>query len=141
MFPGHATSKKHTSEWFQLFYIGLNDDNEVWYAYGDLVKDFENPSDISLITPFESDTSAKNFLACICPSLLPSGIASGRKTARQLGFGQLPPRLTLTEQIKSREAVTSGLHYNRILNIAIPPLAQINTIELKSSSSAAWDNF
>lgn len=150
MLPGEPANKKMTVTWFQLFYIALDEDTQSWFPYGDL-KNFENPSDISLANPLESPASIANLLACIRPSLLSSGIAAGRKShlqtyefynpsvaARQLGFGQLPPKLVLLEKLKARKPVISDLHYDRLLNIPIPTSGDITAIVFKPSSSAVY---
>uniref|UniRef100_A0A0D9UYX5 Uncharacterized protein n=1 Tax=Leersia perrieri TaxID=77586 RepID=A0A0D9UYX5_9ORYZ len=142
MLPTIAASENLIADWFQVFYIGPNDDNQIWFAYNEAnfadnplvtASIFENPSDISLSSPLSYADSTANFLACIRPCLLPSGISSGRKSnlltyefyypsiaARQFGLGQLPIKLHFADKLKT---------------------ATIIAIILHPSSSKSWDTF
>ena len=163
MLAAMTSSDEATAAWFEIFYIGPNDQDQMWFAYDEanfadnpLSTDsiFENPSDISMKSVLGSTDSAKNFYACIHPRLLPSGIASGKKSkppsyefyhpsvaARQLGLGQVPIKLHFADKLRPRQPIDTALAYDRLLNIAIPEVAIVTTINLAPSSSKAWDLF
>uniref|UniRef100_A0A0D9XYJ7 DUF1409 domain-containing protein n=1 Tax=Leersia perrieri TaxID=77586 RepID=A0A0D9XYJ7_9ORYZ len=123
-----------------MFYIGVDAEHQASYMYEDLVEHFENPSDISLIKPLDSEDSVKNLLAYIRPCLLPAGTASGRKShlqtyefyhhvvvARQLGFGQLPPQLFLAQNemypiqpLLKADRVRAGAHPPSVYMSGLP---------------------
>jgi hypothetical protein len=76
----------------------------------------------------------------IKPYLLPTEVRHDREkplicyefynpsiSARQMGFGQLPPCVFFADKLKPREAVNSGLEFNRILQFERSLLVEIIT--------------
>lgn len=65
-----------------------------------------------------------------CPSI----------AARQMGFGQLPPALFFANKLKPREAVSTGVEFNKILQFEQALSAKIITEwDCHPFSSTAFD--
>jgi len=87
--------------------------------------------------------------------LLPTEVRHGREkppicyefynpsiSARQMGFGQLPPCLFFADKLKPREAVNSGLEFNKILqferSLPVEIMKEWNCQPFSSSSFNTW---
>lgn len=118
---------RSASYFFKLFYKGFPKDILEWFVYSD-IPEFENPSSFRFESEYTNVESLKILDCMVKPCLLPTRVRHGREkppisyefyspsiAARQMGFGQLPPKLFFAVKLKPREAISSGIEFNRIL--------------------------
>jgi hypothetical protein len=112
---------------FKLFYKGFSGDILEWFVYSD-IPEFELPYSFRFESEHTDVGSLKILNCLIKPCLLPTEVRNGREkppisyefyypsiAARQLGFGQLPPKLFFANKLKPREAISLGIEFSRIL--------------------------
>jgi hypothetical protein len=122
--------QQNISQLFELFFKGFQ--NPLWLPYLD---------NDTLIFPcefsFESERQDGRFLEIlniiIRPCMLPTEFNGGRQNhstyeyyqpnvmARQLGCGQMPPRLFLHEFLKPREEIKELMHSSRVFHYVCSP--------------------
>jgi hypothetical protein len=155
---GEATSSItiHISitDFFKLFYKGLPQTTLELFVYHDILE-FELPPSFRFQNIYSYAEEFKILSHLIRPSLLPVEIRHGREkpptsyefyypsvVARQMGFDQLPLALYFADTVKPREAVNTGLEYNRILHFeqALLPEA-ISGWDCTPFTSSSYDHW
>jgi hypothetical protein len=115
------------SYFFKLLYKGFSGEILEWFIYSD-IPEFELPYSFRFESKY-TDAGPLKILNCLIkPCLLSIEVRHGREklpisyefynpsiAARQLGFGQLPPKLFFADKLKPREAISSGIEFSRIL--------------------------
>jgi hypothetical protein len=108
---------------FELFFKGFT--NPLWFPYSDN-DNLTLPCEFSFETRCNDVYSIEIFNTFIHPCTLPAEFCGGRHVqstyeyyqpnimARQLGCGQVPPRLFLHEFLKTREVVKESIQAKRI---------------------------
>jgi hypothetical protein len=117
---------KNVGQLFELFFRGFV--NPLWFPYLDN-DNLTLPCEFSFETGCNDVHSIAIFNAFIHPCILPAEFCGGRQVqstfeyfqpnmmARQLGCGQVPPRLFLHEFLKPREDIKESLEARRIFSI------------------------
>jgi hypothetical protein len=115
------------SYFFKLLYKGFSGEILEWFIYSD-IPEFDLPYSFRFESKY-TDAGPLKILNCLIkPCLLSIEVRHGREklpisyefynpsiAARQLGFGQLPPKLFFADKLKPREAISSGIEFSRIL--------------------------
>jgi hypothetical protein len=136
---------------FKIFFRGFN--NFTWLPY----RGNDNlafPYKFNFATGCSDEVATEIFNSLIKPCILPAEFHHGRSicssyefynpnmVARQLGFGQLPPKLFFSEMIRPREEIKEELQAKRVFELGwdMPtyelPLFQL--IELAHTSFVFW---
>jgi hypothetical protein len=121
---------KTLANFFELFFKGFT--NPLWLPY--LKNDnLTLPYEFSFETGCNDVKSIAIFNIFIHPCILPAEFSGGRQNqstfeyyepnmmARQLGCGQVPPRLFLHEFLKPREEIKEGLQARRVFEYQCSP--------------------
>ena len=127
---GEAASSIHIDtdigHLFNLFFKGF--DNVIWHPYREN-EDLTLPYKFSYEFGYSDKVSTEVFNSFIKPCILPSEFHHGRLVqpsyefynlnvaARQLGCGQLPPRLFFSTIIRFREVIKDGIEANKVFEL------------------------
>jgi len=116
------------TDFFKLFYKDFPQATLEWFVYSD-IPEFELLASFRFQNIYSYVEEFKILSHLVRPSLLPIEIRHGREkpptsyefycpsiVARHMGFGQLPPALFFADKVKPREAIATGIEYNRILH-------------------------
>lgn len=126
--PGQQLNAEDIDKWLRIFYKGIPDENLLWFPYTDM-NAFEITFLFRVDTPLSDTVSAKVFVTCVSPCILPINVGMDDRqqisyefyypsaAARQLGLGQLPIDLYYAGKVKSRAALHSSLEYHAVLNL------------------------
>lgn len=117
----------NTRQFFKLFYKGFPEEILTWFPYAN-IPEFELPSSFRFEFGCSDPESSKIFNRIIKSGLLPIGVRHSREKPpvsyefynpsianRQIGCGQLPPKLFFADKLKPRESVDTGIEFNRIM--------------------------
>jgi hypothetical protein len=132
--PGSKLNLKDASDWFKVFYRGL--DNPLFLPYV-VSNSFENLTTFRLDNFTDDDSTRHLYSIMIRPCFLPVGMSTSNRiikpgyesyrpvvAARQLGLGQVPPDFLLHHLTESRadlsNLVTSQKCYNLFDDLHIP---------------------
>jgi hypothetical protein len=122
--------QQNISQLFELFFKGFQ--NPLWLPYLDN-DNLTLPCEFSFETGRQDGRFLKILNIIIRPCILPAGFSGGRLTystyeyyqpnimARQLGCGQMPPRLFLHEFIKPREEIKELMQSSRVFQYVCSP--------------------
>ena len=114
-----------TIDFFKCFYNGFSEYSTIWFAYHDDDKEYENPFKFQLDSWNNDEYGTNSMKEIVAPKILPANFTSGRGqhsfefyypsiAARQLGFGQVSTQFYFTDKIQTRDAIKSGLAFNRL---------------------------
>ena len=117
-----------TTDLFKCFYNGFDEEFIIWFAFHDDNNDYENPIKFHFDTWGEDEHGVNSLKEVIAPRILPANFTSGRGqhsfefyypsiAARQLGFGQVSTQFYFTDKIQTRDAIKSGLAFNRLKSL------------------------
>lgn len=140
--PDQKLTDDSLVSWFRGFYKGLNREGILWLSYLNM-DDFEDPYVFRVDSPMKDEKSAKVFVSCISPCILPTGICVVSWShqlsyefyypsagASQMGLGQLPIGLFYSDKVKARAAISSSIEYTWILglnhNLPLGDFAYVN---------------
>jgi hypothetical protein len=131
--PGGKLNPLDTSQWFRIFYRGL--ENPIFFPYTES-EIFESPATFRL-ADFTNDVDTRCLYSImIHPCLLPVGMSTSNRiikpryefyqpvvVARQFGLGQVPPHFLLHHLTSNRvdlpDAVTTQRCYSLVLDLLI----------------------
>jgi hypothetical protein len=131
---GSKLNLKDASNWFKVFYRGLDNPLFLPSAASD---SFENPTTFRLHNFADDDSTRHLYSIMVCPCFLPVGMSTSNKiikpgyesyqpvvAARQLGLGQVPPHFFLHHLTESRadllDLVTRQKCYSLFDDLHIP---------------------
>jgi hypothetical protein len=142
------------SQLFELFFKGFQ--NPLWLPYLDN-DNLTFPCEFSFETGCQDGRFLEILNFIIRPCILPAEFNGGRLThstyeyyqpnvmARQLGCGQMPPRLFLHEFLKPREEVKELMHSSRIFHYVCSPTVYtwpfVPTTIAHSTFNSWWQEF
>ena len=106
------------TNFFKCFYNGFPETSTIWFAYQDENVIYENPFKLQLDSWKTDEEATKIMTEIISLRILPINFTAGKDVpsyefynpsvaAKQLGFGQVPPSLSLPAKFNSEELSTA----------------------------------
>jgi hypothetical protein len=139
---GDDLSAGELAHYFELFYFGIAEPLQVWFAYGE-AQQLEHPYRFRVETPFRDAESWSRFRIFITPGALPTGLAMTKDqtfsyefyhpatAARQLGMGQLPMKLSFVGAVACRVALLNTLEWRMLDRV-------VDTLFLGYINTSVW---